>query len=322
MSNPGKFYIGSKVDTFDVAPVAGNVVKVVIWIDETNYVQSPATGDVGEGITVEVDCPYATQAIADQILTQLQTHNYSPYSASNAILNPAAELGDGITSNGIYSGIYSMSKSFGHDSCTDISAPINMESEHEFQYVTEQDRRFTRQVAKIGSELALKMDSIYAKVVEGVGEFGWELTSTGMSWKSNGSEVMKLDSSGLTINGQLNAHTIITGYLEIGGQSVTTTMTADTLGIGAQDGYDWSNVITQEYGGVGYTGAGYSLGGGLGGFHYGSATSSKTTSVYPAYFKADYINAVSTFVYRGNAGYWQKIDLPNGTSYTVLCKES
>jgi hypothetical protein len=162
------------------------------------------------------------------------------------------------------------------------------------------------------------MDTIYAKVTGPSTSFGWELTDNGMVWKSNGGEVMKLDPNGLTITGTLAAHAVITGELEVGGQS----MTSYELGSGALDGYSWMNDYDYNYGGTSYTGAGYSLGGGLGGFHYGSATSSKTTSVYPAYFKADYINAVSTFVYRGNAGYWQKIDLPNGTSYTVLCKES
>lgn len=290
MSNRGKFYIGSNVDTFNVMPVPGNVVKVILNIDETSYVQSPAIDDGAVGITVEADCPYATQAIADSVLSMLQTRDYSPYTADNAALDPSAELGDGITSNGVYSGIYSFSKNFSRRSEATISAPINSETEHEFQYTEEQERKFVRQAKETSSELALRMKSIYAKVTGPATSFGWELKEDSMEWYSNGMQVMKLDSTGLTISGTVTAHAIITGDLEVGGQ----VMDADVLGGGALDGYSWMNDYDYSYGGTSYTGAGYTLSGGLGGFQYNTSTDYWTTS-YPAYFRCGSLQLGSNF---------------------------
>lgn len=289
MSNRGKYYLGNNIDTFDVMPMPGDVVKVILNIDENNYVQSPAQDDGAVGITVEADCPYATQMIADNILQILKKRKYVPYVADGAALDPSAELGDGITSNGVYSGIYSLSKDFDRRSSANISAPINSETEHEFQYTDAQDRKFSRQVAKIGSELALKMDTIYAKVTGPGTSFGWELTDNGMTWKSNGGEVMKLDSNGLTITGTLAAHAVITGQLEVGG----TDMTAGVLGAGALDGYGWMNDYDYSYGGISYTGAGYTLGGGLGGFHFGSSTV-ENTDTYPWWFSCGNLRVVGS----------------------------
>lgn len=271
MSNRGKYYLGNNIDTFDVMPMPGDVVKVILNIDENNYVQSPAQDDGAVGITVEADCPYATQMIADNILQILKKRKYVPYVADGAALDPSAELGDGITSSGVYSGIYSLSKDFDRRSSANISAPINSETEHEFQYTDAQDRKFSRQVAKIGSELALKMDTIYAKVTGPSTSFGWELTDNGMVWKSNGGEVMKLDSNGLTITGTLAAHAVITGQLEVGG----TDMTAIDLGLGAS--WPLTDYTT------GYTNGSYSLTGGGYGFNYNTATT-QGTQFAPAYF--------------------------------------
>ena len=52
----------------------------------------------------------------------------------------------------------------------------------------------------------MQADQIAAKVDETGGDssFGWSLTSSGFELDSNGSTVMKVDSSGLTVNGDGN----------------------------------------------------------------------------------------------------------------------
>lgn len=303
LSNRGQYYIGNNVEIFDVAPVPGNVVKVMLWVDDANYVQSPAVDSGATGITVEADCPYATQALADAVLAMLQTHSYSPYSASNAEVDPSAELGDGITSNGVYSGIYSLSKDFSKRSAAQISAPINTETQHEFQYEDGDERRFIRQakqVSKIGSELSLKMDKIFAQVTGAATSFGWELTDTAMSWKANGAEVMRLDSMGLQINGSLTAHAVIAGSLEVGGLN----MTAYQLGTGAS----WP--ITDI--GGGYTNGSYSITGGGYGFNYNSS-STRYSTVYASFFRTGMLQLSDNTVFSSSIRL-----VINGTPYRLI----
>ena len=279
MSERGSFYLGNNTETFLVSPVPGNVVSVKLWVDDSSYVQSPAAGTTETGITVEADCPYATQEIADNILTALKAHDYKPYTATRAEVPPYVELGDGVTSNGVYSGVYTISKNFSRNSAADISAPVNTETIHEFQYTNEQERKFIRQVGKLGSEIGQKMDKIWSTVTSDGGSFGWELTDSSMVWKSNGSTVMTLNKDGLKIEGTLNARAVITGELEVGGTKIG----AVSLASGAMYGNSWYTSEDFSYGGNTYTGAGFASFNGAGGFQFGASVV-YNTSIAPAYF--------------------------------------
>lgn len=304
LSNRGKLYLGNNVNTFNVLPQAGNVVCVRLWVDDANYVQSPADFDEStQGIVVEADCPYAYQAVADAVLTSLQSTNYSPYVADVAEIEPAAEIGDGLTSNGVYSGIYTFSKNFSRRSVADVSAPVNTETQHEFQYTDADERRFMRQakqVSEMGSELALKMDKIYAQVTGSGQTFGWELTSTGMNWKSNRNVVMSLTPSGLQINGSLYAQAVITGSINLGGDTID----AGTLRSGAQWPFNSYNSS--------YTNGGYSLTGGGYGFNFNTASTQYTTS-YPSYFRCGMLQLSDNSVFSSSI----RVTI-NGTPYRLI----
>lgn len=309
----GKVFVGQSIQQLSSSPDWGSYSKVIL---RTGDGEGYEAGD-DSGLTLEADCPYAKQAVADAVLASLQGQSYKPYDGSGAYITPAAEIGDGMTSDGFYSGIYSLSRRFSKISAADIAAPTDTEVQHEFQYVTQSDRRFTRKMKEISAEFAVKMDKVYTKVISESSSFGWELTDDNMSWYANGSPVMKVSASGLEVQGKIKASSEIeAGSLTIAGTAIQ----ASTLRSGANSGYNWAN---GEYTSGGYTAASraaYALSGGLNGYKYGSATTWKT-NVYPSYFKADYINAVSTLVFQGNACKWQDKTLPDGTSYTFLIKE-
>lgn len=256
----GKVFVGQSIQQLNSSPDWGSYSKVIL---RTGDGEGYEAGD-DSGLTLEADCPYANQAIADAVLASLQGESYKPYDGSGAYITPAAEIGDGMSSDGFYSGIYSLSRKFSKISAADIAAPTDTEVQHEFQYVTQSDRRFTRKMKEISAEFAVMADQISAKVSQVGGDnssFGWSMTVNGMEWYANGSQVMKVDSSGLEVTGTIKGGSIITGTLNVGGADIA----ASTLRTGAQ----WP---TSSYGSTGYTNSGWSLTGGGYGFNFNDAS--------------------------------------------------
>lgn len=300
-----KVFVGQSIQKLNSSPDWGSYSKVILKTDEgEGYV----AGD-DSGLTLEAECPYANQAIADAVLASLQGKSYKPYDGSSAYITPAAEIGDGMTSDGFYSGIYSMSRKFSKVSAADIAAPSDTEVQHEIQYEPQSERKFTRKMKEISSALVQKVDSISAWV-KGDQKFEWSLKEDCMEWKANNNTVMKISSAGLEVTGTIKGGSVVAGSLTVDGASISPSL--------FRSGVQWPS---STYGNTGYTNGGYSLTGGGYGFNFNNATT-WNTNVYPNYFKVNYINAVSTLVFQGNACKWQDKTLPDGTSYTFLVKET
>lgn len=202
MSN-GATSIGKNARSLTVTDALGTYSKVIINITDELYVE--AGGDTGR--TLIIDCPWGTQEMANNILADLEGYQYQPYEAEDAILDPAAEVGDGLTVNGVYGGIFRLSFEAGALHKANVSAPQDEEIDHEYKYESRADRAIQRRLANVQSELSVQADQIAAKVDETGGDpssFGWSLTPQGFTLESNGSEVMKVDSSGLTVTGDGN----------------------------------------------------------------------------------------------------------------------
>lgn len=150
----GKIYVGPDVDDFYAAPAFDPVSRVTIWIDDDTFVTA---GD-DSGYAIEADCPWATQAMANNVLEQLRGYVYRPYSASGASIPPAAELGDGVTSCGVYSVIASIETDFNALYTADISAPAEQEIDHEYPYQSKMQRELARKVALGKSYYGTRID--------------------------------------------------------------------------------------------------------------------------------------------------------------------
>ena len=198
MSN-GSTSIGKNAASLLVSKQFGAYSKVVINVTPELFYESG--NDTGR--TLYIDCPWGTQAMADNILAALEGYQYQPFEAQNAIIDPAAELGDGVTVNGVYGGIFKLTIRSGALHAVDVSSPQDEEIDHEYQFTPASERKIERRLANMQSELSVQADQIAAKVDETGGDssFGWSLTSSGFELDSNGSTVMKVDSTGLTVNG-------------------------------------------------------------------------------------------------------------------------
>lgn len=96
----------------------------------TEYVAGNTTG-----LTVEAECPWATQSMANLVLSTINGWVYRPYTADEALLDPAIELGDTVRINGWTSVVAKMQRNFDKLCDASISAPDDEELNHEFPYV-------------------------------------------------------------------------------------------------------------------------------------------------------------------------------------------
>ena len=232
-------YIGRQLQQFDCAEQFDSFTKVVIVVSEE--VEYSAGDETGRTLTME--CPWGTQAMADNILASVQGHRYQPYSASGALLDPAAELGDGITVHGVYSGIYSRDTAFGPLCAASVSAPYEEEIDHEYPYVPRQDRKIERQFADVKATFKVQNDLISAEVADRKTEverldglfavqaglieakvsktggdaasFGWALDTASWQIKANGSTVLNATKDGLEIMGKIIAQSGKVGGFDI-----------------------------------------------------------------------------------------------------------
>lgn len=119
--------------------------------EKTEYlkVTDPAVEylDLPYGRTLKVEIPWGTQRNADIILSTISEYRYQPFTASKVWLDPAAELGDGITIGGTTAVLCSQDISYGSLTVSNISAPEDEELDHEYTYKTKQERQAKRTAA-------------------------------------------------------------------------------------------------------------------------------------------------------------------------------
>ena len=177
---------------------------------ETVVKQYVATNGTDEGLTLEVNCPWGTQAMADNLLVKINNVRYKPYTVTSALLDPSVELGDAVNTNAVFGGMYTQQSTFGHGFYSDYSAPEDETMNHEYKYESSTERRITRETDETKSYFRATADEINAEVAKKVykeggkvqsNSFGWKLLDNSFTLYSNGSAVFTCTKDGLTVNG-------------------------------------------------------------------------------------------------------------------------
>lgn len=115
------------------------VVSKVTMTDEDGKSYSKGD-DSGFEITVD-NCPYSCQGICDDLYSMLCGIEYEPFTAPDAVFDPATELGDQVKiGDKVHSSIYSMEATLGIGYSNTISAPVNTEATRQYPYLTERDK--------------------------------------------------------------------------------------------------------------------------------------------------------------------------------------
>lgn len=163
----GKIFLGKRVSSFERFNPEAPVTGVRLLLDDENGFES---GNM-DGNVWEMENPYATQAMADDILEALKGQTYTGFEAASAPLGPEAELGDGVTVNGLYSVLAYQNLTFGPGHMSDIAAPGDDEPEEEYKYVPPKQREEARKLGKTRSLITKTADEIRQEIsneVEGL----------------------------------------------------------------------------------------------------------------------------------------------------------
>lgn len=152
--------LGTKINSLNVSPQFDPYSKVIIHID--NETQVSAGNNSGR--VLEMQNPLGTKALAEEILARLRGFRYQPFYADDAMLDPAAEIGDAVNTPSSYGGIYTRSRTFGDLMAADISAPHDEEINHEYAYESPQERKFKREMGDVRASLLIQNNMIQSEV--------------------------------------------------------------------------------------------------------------------------------------------------------------
>lgn len=162
-----KYYIGGDITSFSDNGQYKPISRVTLLVDDEN---SLTAGD-DSGMEIVASCPHATQAMVNALLQTMKGYQYQAYEAGAANIDPAAELGDGVTVGGIYSPLSRISDN--GRGYADISSPGEAEMEDEYPSEGYVSQEFNRKVAetrslitKTSEEIMLKVEGIDGKYTE------------------------------------------------------------------------------------------------------------------------------------------------------------
>ena len=216
--------IRRRASSLDASPQFDSYSKVIIHVSD----ESTVTVGNDTGRTLEIDNPFGTQQMAADILARLRGYQYQPYEADGALLDPAAEIGDGVAVGNVYGGIYRRGTSFSRLMASNISAPKDEEINHEFKFESPTERKFKREVGDVKATLLIQSNLIAAKVDnrQDNQSFGWELLQDNWSVVSKGNEVFRVDESGGTFAGNVAAASGTIGGFTISATAIYNNLSA------------------------------------------------------------------------------------------------
>ena len=141
--------IGVLASAHDTAPAFDAIDRVILKLDEKTGYRSPeSTFDTLTGRILEAYCPWTSQDLADGLLSIVNGFVYQPYEAIGANIDPACQLGDGVTVKNITSQIYSQVIHLDARCADDISAPYEEEVNHEYPYRSAAQRKIDDSVTQ------------------------------------------------------------------------------------------------------------------------------------------------------------------------------
>lgn len=158
-------FLGPNVASLETGEVSERISRVNLSVDSDNYFTA---GD-DSGKTLELECPWASQAMADSILAKVKNYDYQPLEADNALLDPAAEIGDAVTVGGYRSVLAQINTTFNNACAATISAPGSDEVDDEYPYKSHERREMERELARTRSLISKSSEEILLQV-EGIAE--------------------------------------------------------------------------------------------------------------------------------------------------------
>ncbi len=241
-----KTYLGRRLAEFSPGIASKPITKVEL-LDENGDVVGVSGSDTGRTLTALQ--PDGTDAMAAAILAKVSGYKHIGYEGSEALLDPAVELGDAVTVDGLYVPLIALDMTFDPMLAPDISAPDADEIDDEYPYKSPTQRQIERNMAKARSLITKTNEEIMLKVEDINGKY------TEVKTTVDGFTVTGLDGTTLIDGGKLKANSVTADQinatnLKVAAANITGTLTADQIQTGSirvGDLKDGSNYATKTY---------------------------------------------------------------------------
>ena len=193
-----RFFLQRRIRDLDESPAYEPISRVRIHAGEDGD-GNPIVYEAGNttGRTIDIDNPLimdkaSGRTIAANVLDAIQGYAYKPYRASDALLDPAAEIGDAVSVGEVYSVLADIETTFSPLMTANIGAREDGSIDHEYPYESSEDRKMEREVQALKTSFIVENGRIAAEI-SGVQE-----TASGLSTKITDLEI--------TVNG-IHAYT-------------------------------------------------------------------------------------------------------------------
>ena len=219
-----KTFVGLDITGFENTGKYRPISRVTLMVDDENVYTA---GD-DTGLELSASCPHATQEMVNSLLDKMKGYQYQSFTADAANLDPAAELGDGITVNGIYSVISKLDDD--GIGFPDISAPGEADLEEEYPSDGPMTQEFNRKISETRSQIIKTAEEIRLEVENEVKGLSAEFTvrlgeiSAELRDEINGlssSLTIKIDSIQASLEDEING---LSSSLTIKIDSITSTV--------------------------------------------------------------------------------------------------
>lgn len=152
--------LGNAAASVQQFPAFEAISRVILKIGgDQGYVSGSDTGR-----TIEIDCAYGSQTMANDLLAQLQGYVYQPMQADDALIDPAAELGDPVEVAGVYAVLAQKDTLWDMLSAADIAAPGGTGPEDEYGFLSAAASRAQYELAQARSLIAKTNDRISMEI--------------------------------------------------------------------------------------------------------------------------------------------------------------
>lgn len=156
-----KTYLGRRLANFSPGIASQPITKVEL-LDENGDVVGVSGSDTGRTLTALQ--PDGTNAMAEAILSKVSGYKHIGYEGSEALLDPAVELGDAVTVDGLYVPLIALDMTFDQMLAPNISAPDADEIDDEYPYKSPTQRQIERNMAKTRSLITKTSEAINLRI--------------------------------------------------------------------------------------------------------------------------------------------------------------
>ena len=238
-----KYFVGNDITSFSDNGKYKPISRVTLLVDDEN---SLTAGD-DTGMEIVASCPHATQSMVNSLLQTMRGYQYQAYEAGAANIDPAAELGDGVTVGGVYS---PLSKIIDNGrGYADISSPGEMEMEDEYPSEGYIAQEFNRKIAETRSAITKTSEEINLEIQGVDGRVSaLQLTLDGVT--ITGSDGVTRINGGMIQANSVTATQIDATNLKVAAANITGTLTASQIqasSIYVGDLADGSSYATKTY---------------------------------------------------------------------------